>query len=87
MPRSIVYILQAKGGYEARLRNSEPEYQFDLEMAGRMNERLICAFDVPTPLVGKAFALTADFAEKHNSGENPNLKDLEQKVKHLIQMQ
>ncbi|MBI2541206.1 hypothetical protein HYV80_00660 [Candidatus Woesearchaeota archaeon] len=87
MPRSIVYILQAKDHYEARQKNNEPEYQFDLEIAKRMKEKLIIAFDVPPHLASRAWKFASDFAVDYNSGKKPNLRDLEEKVRQLIQKQ
>ena len=82
---SFVYVLQGKRGYEARLKDNREGYEFDIQMARRLRERLVHAFeDIPQSVAPKSFSLASDFANAHNSGQNPSLAGLEVRVHRLI---
>ena len=86
MPQSIIYVMDVRGYYEARI-NSVEEYQQTITIARRLGDRLVRAFNVPSTFGADAWALAMEFAGDQNERKKPDLRTLEDQIRNLTQTQ
>ena len=85
MEMGFVYLAAYSRLYEARMSPTYEDHKIFILRAKRIGDVIIKTYEVPKAILIDAFVKVDDFAHELNSGKNLSPKDLEARIKSLVE--